>query len=157
MNLSEVQTIAKSGKKRGHCNRKTVLPYQYEWTCFSSGYNLIKRKHELAKIQRKKMIFINRLKHAEQKIFCICVDVYKIYEGNNFDKIYDASSTIKKLKINKILIEEYKDMLENPDFGQNYWSKTANGINRNEHDGIRTLEWICYYDRSFYKIKIITI
>ena len=31
------------------------------------------------------------------------------------------------MKINIILIEEYKDMLENPDFEQKFYSRTATG------------------------------
>ena len=46
----------------------------------------IKRKHELSKIRFKKINFINRLKYAEHNFFCICVDVYKNYEGNDYDK-----------------------------------------------------------------------
>ena len=60
-----------------------------------------KRKNELSKIQRKKINFINRLEYAEQKIFCICIDVYKIYEGNDFDEIYKVLSTLKKKIKNK--------------------------------------------------------
>ena len=54
--------------------------------------------------------------------FCICVDVYKIYEGNDYDKLYEVLSTskIKRLKIKIILIEKYKDLLENPDFEQDH-------------------------------------
>ena len=69
MNLSEDQIIVKYGKKCGKCNRNTLLPCEYEWTCFSCGYNVIKPKHELSKIQRKKVNFINRIKYAEQKFF----------------------------------------------------------------------------------------
>ena len=36
------------------------------------------------------MNFINGFKYAEHKKFCICVDKYKICEGNDYDKIYDA-------------------------------------------------------------------
>ena len=66
----------------------------------------------------KKINFINRLKFAEEKIFCICRDVHKICEGNDYDEIYKVLSTLKnkKLKINNTLIEKYKNMLENPDF-----------------------------------------
>ena len=78
MELSEDEIIEKYGKRCGHCNRKTLLPYEYEFTCFSCGFNVNKRKHELSKIQRRKINFINRLKYAEVKIFSICVDVYKI-------------------------------------------------------------------------------
>ena len=56
MQLSEDEIIQKYGKKCGHCNRKTLLPYEYELTCVSCGFNLIKRKHELSEIQRRKLI-----------------------------------------------------------------------------------------------------
>ena len=120
---------------------------------FFCVYNVSKRKHELSKIQRKKINFMNRLKYAEVKIFSICVDVYKIYEGDDFDEIYEVLSTlrIKKLKINNILIEKYKNMLENSDFEQNYWSRTAIGIYKIGHDSIRLIKWICFYDRSYYE------
>ena len=60
------------------------------------------------------------------------MDVTQIYDGNNFDEIYKVLSTIKnkKLKINNILIENYKDMLEIFNFEQNYWSRTATGIKK---------------------------
>ena len=105
MQLSEDELIQKYTKRCRNCNRNTLLPYEYEFTCISCGYNVIKRKHELSKIQRKK-IFNNRLNYAEQKIFCNCIDVYKIYEGNDYDKIFEVLATLKnkKLKINNILI-----------------------------------------------------
>ena len=112
-----------------------------------------KRKNELSKIQRKKINFINRLKYAEQKIFCICIDVYKIYEGDDYDEIYEVLSTLKnkKIKINNILIEKYEDMIENSDFEQNCLSRTAKGIYKIGHDSIRLMKWICFYDRSYYE------
>ena len=130
-----------------------MLPYEYEFTCFSCGYNVNKRKHELSKIQRKKINFINRLNYAEQKIFYICIDVYQIYEGDDFDEIYKVLSTLKnkKLKINNTLIKIYKDMLKNPNFEQNRYSKTSAGIYKIGHDSIRLMKWICYYDRSYYE------
>ena len=87
MNLSEDEIIQKYAKNCGHCTRNTLLPYEYEFTCFSCGYNVNKRKHEHSKIQRKKINFINRLKYAEKKTFCICIDVYKIHEGDNYNKL----------------------------------------------------------------------
>ena len=39
-------------------------------------------------------------------------------------------------------------MLKNPDFDQNYWSKTATGVYKFGHDSIRLTEWLIYYDRS---------
>ena len=113
MELTEDEIIQKYGKNCGHCKRNTLLPHEYEWSCFLCNYVVSKRKNELSKIQRKKFNFINRLKYAEIKIFSICVDLYKIYEGCNYDEIYKVLSTLKnkKLKINNKLIEIYKDML----------------------------------------------
>ena len=87
MELTEDEIIQNYGTQCHHWNRNTLTPYEFEFTCFSCGYNVNKRKHELFKIQRKKINFINRLKYAEVTIFSICVDVYKIYEGDNFEKI----------------------------------------------------------------------
>ena len=42
-------------------------------------------------------------------------------------------------------------MLESPSFEQNYWSGTAIGIYEIDHDTIRLMKWICYYDRSYYE------
>ena len=69
MTLSEDEIIQKYAKNCRHCNQNTLLPYEYEYTCFSCGYNVNKRKNELSKIQRKKINFINHLKYAEQKYF----------------------------------------------------------------------------------------
>ena len=85
MILFEDEIIQKYAKNCGHFNRNTLLPYEYEFTCFSCGYNVSKRKNELSKIQRKKINFINRLKYAAQKIFCICIDVYKIYDCDDYN------------------------------------------------------------------------
>ena len=151
MELTEDEIIQKYAKNCRHCRRNMLLPYEYEWTCLSCGYNVNKRKNELSKLQNKKINFINRLKYAEQKIFCICINAYKFYEGNDYNEIYKVLSTLKnkKLKINNILIEKYKDMIKNPDFEQNYWSRTAYGIYKIGHDSVRLMKWICYYDRSY--------
>ena len=58
MNSSEEKIIQKDGKNCGNCNRITLLPYEYGFTCFSCGYNLNKRKHKLSKIQRIKNKFL---------------------------------------------------------------------------------------------------
>ena len=94
----------KKSKQCGDCSRNTLLPYENEWTCFPSGFNL--KKHELNNFQRKKIT--NGLKYAEHKTICICVDEYKFYESNDFDKIYEILSTLKnkKLKINITLFEK---------------------------------------------------
>ena len=78
-----------------------------------------------------------------QKKFCICIEVIKTYEGNDYNEIFEVLSKLKneKLKINKVLIEKYKDLLENPDFEQDNNPKTALGIYKFEHDNNRLLEW----------------
>ena len=142
MELTEDEIMQKYAKNCEHCKRNALLPYEYEFICLSCGNTVNKRKHELSKIQRKKINFKNRLKHAEQKIFCICIDVYK-----NYENVYGE----KKLKIINILIEKNKDLLKNPDFEQDYWSGTATGIYKFVHESIRLMKWICYYDRSYYE------
>ena len=133
MQLSEDENIFLYGKHCGLFNRKTILPYEYELTCFSCGYNVIKRKNELSKKQRRKTNFVIRLKYAELKIFCICVDVYKIIESNDYDKIYEVLSTLrnKKLKINDFLIEKNKDMSEKSDFEKRLLVKNSNRYIKN--------------------------
>ena len=44
MHLTEVEIVQKYAKHCGHCNRNTLLPYEYEWTCVSSGYIVKKTK-----------------------------------------------------------------------------------------------------------------
>ena len=153
MELTEDEIIQKYAKRCEHCKRNCLLPYKYEWSCFVCNYVVCKRKNELSKIQRKKINFINRLKYAEVKIFSICVDLYKIYEGVDFNEIYKILSTLKnkKLKVNNKLIEIYKNMLENPNFEQNKYSITSTGIYKIGHDCIRLMKWICYHDRSYYE------
>ena len=97
------------------------------------------------KYKEKKINFSNRIKYAEVKIFSICVDLCKIYEGDDYDKIYEVLSTSKnkKLKMNNILIETNEDMLKNPNFEQNKYSLTSSGIYRIGHNSIRLMKWIC--------------
>ena len=55
MELTKDEFIQKYGKRCGHCNRNTLLPYEYDFTFVLCGYNVNKRQHELSKIQRKKL------------------------------------------------------------------------------------------------------
>ena len=77
--------------------------------------------------------------------------MYKISEGDDFDKIYEVLSTLKNenLKVNNTLIEKYRDMLENPNFEQNHYLITSTGIYKLAHDSNRLIKWICYYDLSY--------
>ena len=54
MELTKDEIIEKYAKHCGHCNRNTILPYEYEWTCISCGFNSIKRKHQLSRSPKKK-------------------------------------------------------------------------------------------------------
>ena len=98
MELKEDELIQNYGKNCGHCSRNTLLPYEYEYTCLSCGYNVINQKTELSKFQRNCINFINRLKLVEHKIFCICIEVYKQYEGDDYDRIYEVLWTLKNKK-----------------------------------------------------------
>ena len=71
MEFTEDQMNEKYAKHSGHCLKTTLPPHEYELTAISSAYNVMKRKHELTNIQRKKINFINRLKNAGLKLFCI--------------------------------------------------------------------------------------
>ena len=55
------------------------------------------------------------------------------------------------LKINNNLIEKYKDKLENPDFEQNIYSRTAIGIYKKWNDSIKLMKWLACYDMSYYE------
>ena len=57
-------------------------------------------------------------------------------------KIFESLQALKnrKLKINNILIEKYRDMLENPDFEQNCYSINSTGIYKIGHDSIRLMK-----------------
>ena len=59
---------------------------------------------------------------------------------------------IKKIKIKNILIEKLKDLLEKPEFEQDYYSRTAIGIYKIGHDSIRIMKWLACYDSCYYEI-----
>ena len=54
MRLSKDEIIQNMANVDGIVIETLYYPYGYEFTCFSCGYNVIKRKHELSKIQRKR-------------------------------------------------------------------------------------------------------
>ena len=89
----------------------------------------------------------------QNKKFCICIDVYKNYESDDFEKKFEVLSTLKykKLKINNILIEKYKEMLEIPDFEQDKYSRTAEDNYKIGHDPVRLMKWLANYDRSYHE------
>ena len=42
-------------------------------------------------------------------------------------------------------------MNENPNFEQNYYSRTATGIYKKGKDSIRVIKWFVYFGRSYYE------
>ena len=86
MELNENQIIEKHGEQWMHCMRNTLLPYEHEWTCLSVGYNIIKRKHRLTKLQRKKISVID----SRKKVKCVCIDICRIYEGDDFKEFFNV-------------------------------------------------------------------
>ena len=42
-------------------------------------------------------------------------------------------------------------MLEDPDFEQNYYSRTATDIHKSEHNSVRLRKSLAYHDISFYE------
>ena len=130
MNLSDDQRIEKKLEKK--------VDIAIERLYFHTNMNLLVFRGDSTQLKEN----VNSLNYNERKIiilidknmqnrnFFICVDVYKDFEGYDYDKLYEVLSTLKKgkLKINDILIEKYKDMLKKPDFEQKYWSRPAEGI-----------------------------
>ena len=86
-------------------------------------------------------------------MFCNCVDVCQIYHGNNYDKMCEVLSTLKKrkMKINNILIENFKVTKKNPGFEQYYHCRTSVGINKIGFESLRLKDWLFHYDTCFYE------
>ena len=51
---------------------------------------------------------------------------------------------------NTLIVEKHKDMNENFDFEQEYYSGTAIGIYKSGYDSIRLMKCLAYYDRSYF-------
>ena len=107
-------------------------------TCIPCDYNVVRRENELTKIQRKK----NKLHQSVEicwKKWCFCIDIYKIYEGDDIHKLFECLSRItnKKLNIKKEVVEKYKNMDE--DFEENYYSRTSRGVYKIGHESVRLL------------------
>ena len=133
--------------------------YQMNMNCIAFGCKVIKRNYQLSKNSRKKINYISTLHCAEIKKFCICRDVYRIYESADKDKLFDVLIKLKNknVKFNNIFIEKHNVMNENPNFEQKYYSRTAKSINKTGHDSIKFITCLAYYDRTYYKKKQIFI
>ena len=55
MKLLEEEIFQKNGLLCKHCGQNCLIPYEYGFTCFVCGYNLLKQKLELTKYKRKKI------------------------------------------------------------------------------------------------------
>ena len=76
------------------------------------------------------------------------MNVYKIDEDVDYKKTFRTLSTFEKsLKTNNISLEKDKDMLESPDFEQEFYSKNSSGLYQIGHDSIRLMKTKAYYDR----------
>ena len=128
MILTDDEIIQKYGKICPSCNRNTMLPYAYEWTCLICKMNIIKSKNELTLSQRKKLTFASRIKYAEQKIITIATDIIQIYDGYDYNKMLEVLSQIKnkKLNIKKDLIKYYNEM--DPNYQQTQISLSQKNI-----------------------------
>ena len=49
MRVTEDETFEKHAEQCEHSAQTTLLPYEYERTCFSCGNNVIKKQFELTK------------------------------------------------------------------------------------------------------------
>ena len=81
-----------------------------------------------------------------RKRLCICIDVYKIYESDDIEKVTVCFRRLKKKKLNieNELDEKYKT---DEDFEEKHFPGTAEDIYRVGHDSIRLLKSRAYYDR----------
>ena len=60
MELTEDEIIQKYGKRWGIVTE--ILPYEYEYTCFSCGFNLIDKNTNSLKYNEKKNKFFESLR-----------------------------------------------------------------------------------------------
>ena len=146
MILSDDQILQKYAKQCLSCNRKGLLPYQYEWSCYFCKYNIIKQKHELTLSQRKKLTFASRIKYAEQKLITIAIEIIQIYDGEDYNKMFEVLSQIKKKKLNikKDFIKYYNEMDSN--YQQTQISLSQKNIYKISCESIRLMKFLCQKD-----------
>ena len=78
MELTEDERIKQYGTLCKHCGRNTLLPNEYEFTCISCRYNVIKRKHEFSKNQRKTLILSKDYNKRNKNILYLYRCIYKL-------------------------------------------------------------------------------
>ena len=86
MELTEDEIIEKYIRK--HCVAWEMHRHQMITNGrVSCEYIVIKQKSELRKFQRNRN-FLNGLNYGERSILCICIHVYRIYDGNDADNLF---------------------------------------------------------------------
>ena len=70
-----------------------IFTYEYEWTCIACGYNVKKRRNLTYKIQRKNQTSPTGW-NMPKKTLCLGIDVYRIYEGANFNEVFEVLSKL---------------------------------------------------------------
>ena len=101
MNLSEDEVIEIYAKQCFHLIEIHYYHTNKNGLAFNVATMLFNENINPLKINEKKIKFINRLKNAEHNLICICIDVYEIYESDDYDKIYEVLTSLnnKKLKL----------------------------------------------------------
>ena len=131
--------------------KNACISYEKTFCLIKMNYclHIIKKSREITELQRKKIGFINRLKYAQHKILCIYIDLYKLYEVNDFIQFFDVLSRIRdrKLRIKIEVTEKNKNIDEK--FGQSHYYRTAIGIYKIGHNSSRLEKWIAYYHRYY--------
>ena len=96
------------------------------------------------------------MKYAERRIISICIDVYKVYDGNDNEKLCVCLTRVKirKLNIKSELVGKYKNM--DKDFEHNY-SGTAKGIYGIGHNSIRLMKGIAFRCKYFGTINFFNL
>ena len=110
-----------------------------------------KKRFETRNLQNlTKKNFINRLIYSEERIICICIDVYGIFECEDLNKIFEVLSRLKNKKVNT---EEFEnDIIMVEGFEQNHYSRAEKIIYNIGHH-IRLLKCMAYYESYFEKIQ----
>ena len=76
MELTENEIIENYAEHCRHCNRNTLLPYEYELTCFSCGYNVRKTEGRTIKNLKTKNNFYQSIEICRTQNFlhmCRCI------------------------------------------------------------------------------------
>ena len=60
----------------------------------------------------------------------------------------------KKFKIINIIFEKCKNILENPNFEHNHYSRTAEGIYKIGHDPKSLMTWLADYDENHENLNL---